>query len=124
MSPETVDAGGLAPNSAPVDLAGATSASPSSGSPIASGQRWHAYQIGDAIRCDAGWAFHAVNVGALEDVCVYVRPIDETRAARAEAWLKLQNGKYPGLIEVFEAVEENGFRFETTQVPPATTMRE
>ncbi|ATC65294.1 hypothetical protein CMV30_15805 [Nibricoccus aquaticus] len=124
MLPETDDSGGLAPPSVPVDSAEASPASPTSGSPIASGQRWHAYQIGDAIHCDAGWAFHAVNVGALEDVCIFVRPIDEGRAARAEAWSKLQNGKYPGLIEVFDAVEENGFRFETTQVPPATTMRE
>ncbi len=125
MHTETDDAGGAAASS---DTVGETSASPAasptSGSPIASGQRWHAYQIGDAIPCADGWAFHAVNVGALEDVCIHVRPIDEGRAARAEAWSKLEKGKYPGLIEVNEAVEENGFRFETTQVPPVTTLRE
>ncbi|MGC4073848.1 MAG: hypothetical protein QM760_15315, partial [Nibricoccus sp.] len=124
MRPETDDAGGLSSSSVPASTSDASPATTSSGSPIASGQRWHAYQIGDAIPCATGWAFHAVNVGALEDVCIYVHPVDEGRAARADAWLKLQNGKYPGLIEVFEAVEENGFRFGTTQVPPVTTMRE
>jgi hypothetical protein len=124
MRPETDASGELAASSVPVSALDASSAPPSSGSPIASGQRWHAYQVGDAIPCAEGWAFHAVNVGALEDVCLYVRPIDERRPARAEAWTKLQNGKYPGLIQVFDAVEENGFRFETTQVPPAATMRE
>ena len=124
MLPDTDDAGELTQSSSPVSPPAASSSLPASGSPIASGQRWHAYQIGDAIRCDDGWAFHAVNVGALEDVCIYVRPIDDGRAARAEAWAKLQNGKYPGLIQVFEAVEEDGFRFETTQVPPVATLRE
>jgi hypothetical protein len=55
---------------------------------------------------------------------LYVRPIDERRTARAEAWAKLQNGKYPGLIQVVDAVEEKGFRYETIQVPPVATMRE
>lgn len=124
MLSDTDDAGELAPSSSSVSPPGESSSLPASGSPIASGQRWHAYQIGDAIRCDEGWAFHAVNVGALEDVCIYVRRLDAGHTARAEAWLKLQNGRYPGLIEVLEAVEENGFRFETTQVPPVATLRE
>ena len=92
MPPETDDPGEMAASSDPVSATGANpAASPSSGSPIASGQRWHAYQIGDAIDCDQGWAFHAVNVGAVEDVCIYVRPIDEGRAARAEARMKMSS---------------------------------
>jgi hypothetical protein len=124
MHPENVDAGEQVLANVPVSAVEASQPNQTSGSPIATGQRWHAYQIGDAIPAEEGWKFHGVNVGMLEDVNIHVRPIGENRAARTEAWLKLQNGKYPGLIQVSEAVEENGFRFEMTQVPPAATLRE
>jgi hypothetical protein len=126
MSSPSDAAGELAsPAVAPTAETDATAPSPRlSGAPLHTGQRWHAYQIEDAIACDEGWAFRAVNVGALEDVHIHVRPLDERRSARREAWKKLQEGKYPGLIPVAEALEEDGFRFETTAVPPPTLLRE
>ncbi len=95
-----------------------------SGAPLVSGQRWHVYQIGDEVPCVDGWAYHAVNVGMLEDVHLHVRPVELAGPARAETWTRLQNGKYPGLVQIFDAIEEDGLRYEVSQVPPPATLRE
>jgi hypothetical protein len=124
MTSDADDAQRPASASDPVAPTESAAAAHVSGSPIAPGQRWHAYQVGDAVPCDHGWTFHAVNVGMLEDVRLYVRPVGDVNPARGEAWQKLQNGKYPGLLQVSEALEENGFRFETSEVPPPATLRE
>jgi len=101
-----------------------TTGSSHGGAPLVPGQRWHVYQIGDEIPYADGWAYHAVNVGMLEDVRLQVRPIELAGPTRAETWKRLQNGKYPGLIQIFDAIEENGLRYEVTQVPPPATLRE
>jgi hypothetical protein len=102
----------------------ASKTAPGAGSPLTIGQRWHAYQIGDAVPCAEGWCYQAVNIGLLEDAIIHVVPFNEAVAARAEAWKILLEMKHPGLVEPLEAVEENGYRFETYKPSPALTLRE
>ncbi len=93
-------------------------------SPLVVGQRWHEYQVGDQIESDAGWCYHAVNIGMLEDVELRVFPINEQSGARAQAWRELQSVDMPGLHKGIEAFEESGFRFEIARALPKTLLRE
>ena len=123
MRPES-EAGESASPSTPAVVPATGSAALPTRVPVVPGQRWHAYQIGDSIPCDDGWKFPSVNVGELEDVLIHLRPIAENPAPRSEAWEKLQKGKHPGLLRVIEAIEEENWRFEIHQAPPALTLRE
>ena len=93
------------------------------GSPLTVGQRWRAFQIGDQIETDTGWCYHAVNVGMLEDFVIRVLPINEQTEMRSQAWAELQSLFMPGLVKVGDAFDADGYRFELSHPPPATTLR-
>ncbi len=93
-------------------------------SPLAVGQSWREYQVGDQIESVAGWVYHAVKLGTREDVELRVFPINEQTVARAQAWRELQSVDMPGLHKGIEALEESGFRFEIARALPKTTLRE
>jgi hypothetical protein len=92
--------------------------------PLTVGQRWHAYQIGDRIESTGVWCFQAVNVGMLDDVIVRAFPTGSEAGARTKAWKQIRDLCHPGIVEEFEEYEENGYRYEVSRVPPATTLRE
>jgi len=93
-------------------------------SPLVVGQRWREYQIGDQIESDAGWCYHAVNVGMLEDVEIQVLPRNEQTEMRVQAWAELRSLEQPGLIKGIDSYEDNGYRFEISRSAPRTTLRE
>jgi len=92
-------------------------------SPLAAGQRWHSYQIGDQIETDTGWCYHAVDAGSLEDREIQVLPLNEQTAMRAQAWRELKSIEMPGLVQGIEASEEGEYRYEVAHPVPKTTLR-
>jgi len=93
-------------------------------SPLVVGQRWREYQIGDQIESDAGWCYHAVNVGMLEDVEIRVFHRNEQTEMRMQTWAELRSLDQPGLIKGIDSYEENGYRFEISRPAPHTTLHE
>jgi serine/threonine protein kinase len=93
-------------------------------SPLTPGQRWRDYQIGDKIETDTGWCYRAVNVGMLEDIEIRALPINDQTEMRSQAWAELQSLYQPGLVKVGDAFDADGYRFEISQPPPPTTLRE
>ncbi len=123
--------GGAAPPSAceapPVAVLTATVApSTARACPVVPGQRWHAYQIGEPIEGGGpGWCFSAMNVGMLEEVSLRILPLDgEATVRRGKVWQEIKALNHPGILPLFDAREEGGFRYELSAARPPTTLRE
>jgi len=88
------------------------------------GQRWRQYQLGDVIPGGPGKCFAAVDASELQDVILRVIPVAESTDGRAGAWAALEEMKEPWLVGSLKEAEEDGFRFEVSEVPPAMNLRE
>lgn len=93
---------------------------------LAAGLRWRSYQIEGPLVPGPANAFTAMNVGLMERVMIRAAPITEATEWRRGAWERLSR-QLPAearVLPCLEAFEEEGWRYEVSQVPPTVTLRE
>lgn len=90
------------------------------------GQRWQAYQIDAPASSGRPNAFEATNVGQMEKVEITATLLNRSTAARRAVWEQLRTQLSPEtkILRCIESHEEEGWRYEVTAEPPATTLRE
>ncbi|MBI2516700.1 MAG: serine/threonine protein kinase [Opitutae bacterium] len=115
------------PPSADAAASGATPCPETTGGcPLAAGLRWRSYQIEGPLEPGPANAFTAMNVGLMERVLIRAVPVTDATEWRRGAWERLAH-QLPAdarVLPCLEAFEEDGWRYEVSQVPPTATLRE
>ncbi|MFT3782115.1 MAG: hypothetical protein QM790_08870 [Nibricoccus sp.] len=88
------------------------------------GSRWRGlYQIGELLPdVTHGKVFKALHVGLMTEVTI--RSFKVRNDYRSRVWDSIKQAQNGALLELIEAVEAEGRRFEIVQSPPAVTLRE
>lgn len=86
------------------------------------GVRWREFQIAEPA--GAPQSFFADNAATMERVVIRVSPVTDATEWRRGAWTRLAALRELALVPVLDAIEEDGWRYEITAVPPPTTLRE
>jgi len=91
---------------------------------LISGGRWRgAYAIGEQMPdITHGRSFKALHVSLMNDVVI--RSFRVSNGMRALTWERMGKSKNTALVELIEAVEDDGRRVEVIQAPPTVTLRE
>ena len=93
---------------------------------LVTGERWKGYQIDGPSALGGENVFEATHVGRMEQVLISATLLNKSTAARRNVW-ELLSAKLPAeakVVTCLEAHEEEGWRYEVVQQPPATTLRE
>jgi len=93
---------------------------------LATGERWKGYQIDGPSPTGGENVFEATHVGRMEQVLISATLLNKSTATRRGVW-ELLSTKLPEqakIVTCVEAHEEEGWRYEVVQQPPATTLRE
>lgn len=90
------------------------------------GERWHGYQIDGPVADGRPNCFEATDVGQMEKVRITATLLNKGTAIRRAVWEQLRTQLSPDvrIVRCIESHEEEGWRYEVTATPPATSLRE
>ncbi len=84
--------------------------------------RWKGYKLDGPFGSEAETCFEAVRLDNMEPVLIRAEPVVEATEWRRGAWQRLAEQEDLAIVGPIEAVEEEGWRYEVTRRPPATTL--
>jgi hypothetical protein len=84
--------------------------------------RWKGYKLDGPCGGEAETCFEAVRLDNMEPVLIRAEPVVEATEWRRGAWQRLTELEDLAIVGPIEAVEEEGWRYEVTRRPPATTL--
>ena len=90
------------------------------------GERWRVYQIDAPALNGVPNAFEATQTGRTEKVLISATLVTKATIARRAVWeqLSTQLSQDMRILKCLDAYEEEGWRFEVTELPPSATLRE
>ncbi len=94
------------------------------GGALAAGKRWRNYSIKAELPAPAEGCFLATDASVMADVVLHARPLGADADNRRGAWSILQELPAQAFTQALDAVEENGFRYETFAAAPGQSLRE
>ncbi|MCR6655911.1 MAG: hypothetical protein NVV63_08860 [Opitutus sp.] len=103
-------------------LVGAAGSRAPSKHQLVPGQRWRDFLVGDALDA-SGMVFRAENASSMDEVILRASPITDATEWRRGAWERLVAMTDKPIVQCLDAVEENGWRYESSAMPDAMTLR-
>ena len=93
---------------------------------LAVGERWRTYQIEGPAQTGISNSFEATEIGRMEKVLISATLLNKSTALRRAVWEQLSTQLPPKtkILKCLHAYEEEGWRYEVTDMPSTTTLRE
>ncbi len=90
------------------------------------GDRWLTYQIEGPAQNGLPNSFEATEIGRMEKVLISATLLSKSTAIRRAVWEQISTQLPPKtkILTCLQAYEEEGWRYEVTNLPSATTLRE